>query len=609
MRKVKLIQHGIFVTLMLLSLTSTETLGQSKCISGDCQNGHGIMKFSKNSQFVGWFKNGLRDGYGYMKYNNGDTYVGEWSENLRHGHGVHNYYDHPVRTRFAGEWKNNNIEGYGTMHKKKGGFETGYWNKNQFSPIQESRQCMDGNCQNGWGAYIANDGGFYLGNFKNGKPHGQGTAIYKMGTKYKGSFVNGKREGQGTYYQLGGNKYVGGWKAGKKDGEGYMFSKGKLTAVVQFYRNTITKKTIPSVEQIQKIGKAKEDRTAPQITILSPKVKDRGVGIVSKAKKIRIHGTVRDLSGVRTIRVGGVKASILDKDDDSKLVSFEAYISLSKGQNQFWVEATDVRGNVGKVDFKVKHEPFDNGSSDEDKPDLIAVKDKYKKRKALVIGNNAYSNAPLVNPVNDANAVSARLVDFGFDVEVVLNGSLKKMERSIENFVASLDDETIGLFYYAGHGVQVDGSNYIIPVDAKIEKERDVKYESVNVQRFLENIGTAKNPLNIVILDACRDNPFAKNPDYAERGRGFNSNGLAPITHAPTGTFMAYSTSPGQTASDGEGSNGLYTEQLLKAFNNCKGLKLESFFKLVRAGVHKSSEGAQLPWDHSSILIDFYFDR
>jgi len=610
MRKLKLHPKGIIVTLMLLLLASSGVLAQkSDCISGDCQNGHGEMKFGENSSYIGWFKNGLRDGYGYMTYKNGDSYVGEWSENLRHGHGVHNYRKHATRQRYAGEWKNNNIEGYGTMHKLAGGFETGYWNKNQFSPIKESKTCMDGNCENGWGAFIAKDGGFYIGNFKNGLPHGQGTATYKMGTRYKGGFINGKREGTGTYYQLGGNKYVGGWKADKKHGEAHLFSKGTLIAVMNYYNNTPTKKKKPEEEDIQNIGKGAEDRTAPTITILAPMARQRGVGIVTKSKKIRVHGMVRDLSGVQTVRVGGLKASL--SETNGKSVNFEAYVTLSKGQNTFWVEATDIRGNVGKQDFEITHEPFDKGQAgDKNEPILMAVKDKYVVRKALVIGNSTYKDAPLRNPVNDAMAVSAKLKKFGFEVDVVLNANKEEMYNKIREFNDKLEvDSAVGLFYYAGHGLQVDGKNYIVPVDAVINKEYEVRHQAIDMQLVLDGFGHAANPLNIVILDACRDNPYAKKKTYSKKKRGGNSGGLAPITEAPTGTFMAYATSPGRLASDGEGGNGLYTTQLLNAFDNCKGLKLESFFKLVRTGVHNSSDGDQIPWDHSSVLIDFYFSR
>ncbi len=488
MRKKILKQKKITVTLMFLLLVFGCVFAQkSECVSGDCVNGHGEMRWSKKEIYIGWFKNGLREGYGYITYENGDSYIGEWSENLRHGHGVHTYNSHNSRIRYAGEWKNNNIEGYGTMHQRIGGFKTGYWNKNQFVPISKRKTCIEGDCENGWGAFIAQDGGFYVGEFKNSLPHGKGTIIYKMGTKYKGSFVEGKKEGFGVYYYLGGKKYEGGWKNDEKDGDGKFFSEGTLESIVVHRTSTIVKKEKPTWQDVQLVGKATDDKTAPTITILSPKAIRRGPVIVTKKKKLRVHGMAKDISGVKSIRVNGVEAALGEANGESR--TFEASFSLSEGQNEFWVEATDIKGNKVKIDFTVKlEEGEEEVIAGDDKIEAlpteagvvkrIAAKVSFsEKRMALVIGNSTYKISPLRNPVNDAVAMSDKLAALGFDVTVLLNADKNQMIKSVRAFGKELKSSgAVGLFYYAGHGLQIEGQNYLVPIGAKIEKELDVGY-------------------------------------------------------------------------------------------------------------------------------------
>jgi hypothetical protein len=216
-----------------------------------------------------------------------------------------------------------------------------------------------------------------------------------------------------------------------------------------------------------------------------------------------------------------------------------------------------------------------------------------------VIGNAAYDMAPLRNPVNDARAMAATLRTLGFEVTALENATLTDMKRAIDDFGDSLrSGGGVGLFYFSGHGIQINGRNFIIPVGVRVKGERDVEYESVDVGRVLGKMEDAGNRMNLVILDACRDNPFA---------RSFRSaaSGLATMD-AASGTFVAYATAPGRTADDGTGANGLYTEQLIR-YMRTPGLKVEDVFKRVRIDVEKSSAGKQVPWESSSLKGDFYF--
>lgn len=221
-------------------------------------------------------------------------------------------------------------------------------------------------------------------------------------------------------------------------------------------------------------------------------------------------------------------------------------------------------------------------------------------RIALVIGNSAYESSPLKNPANDARDVATALRGLGFDVALGVDWTKREMEDAIYAFGQKLKGGGVGLFYYAGHGMQVGGRNYLIPIGCRVEDERDVEFEAVDAARVLGKMDAAGNGLNLMILDACRNNPFA---------RSFRSQtlGLAQMD-APKGSYIAYATAPGSVASDGTGRNGIYTEALLKAMRK-PGLKVEEVFKLVRVEVSKATEGKQLPWDASSLVGDFYFDQ
>ncbi len=227
---------------------------------------------------------------------------------------------------------------------------------------------------------------------------------------------------------------------------------------------------------------------------------------------------------------------------------------------------------------------------------------KPQKRTALVIGNADYTVArKLVNSSNDATDMANSLRGLGFDVVSGVNLNLKQMNDKVREFGDKLKaNGGVGLFYYAGHGIQVSGRNYLIPVDAAIPREDEVDFNALNLDLILRKMGTANNGLNIVILDACRNNPFARS-----WSRGDDEGGLAQIS-APTGTFIAYATSPDKTASDGNGRNGLYTAELLKVMKQ-PNMKIEETFKEVRKAVSKSSGGKQIPWDSSSLSGDFYF--
>jgi len=222
----------------------------------------------------------------------------------------------------------------------------------------------------------------------------------------------------------------------------------------------------------------------------------------------------------------------------------------------------------------------------------------HERRVALVIGNSSYATAPLRNPVNDARDMARELSRLGFEVIHHEDLSNNAMKRAIRDFGQKIRGGGVGLFYYAGHAVQVKGVNYLVPVNAEVDSEEEVEYESVDVGFVLAQMENAGNGTNIVILDACRNNPFARKFRSAQRG-------LASVD-APSGTLIAYSTAPGSVASDGDNRNGLYTEELLRNIT-IPGLDIEDVFKRVRLRVREKTGGRQTPWESSSLTGDFYF--
>jgi hypothetical protein len=221
-------------------------------------------------------------------------------------------------------------------------------------------------------------------------------------------------------------------------------------------------------------------------------------------------------------------------------------------------------------------------------------------RLALVIGNGAYAGAPLPNPANDAHAMADTLKQLGFAVIELQNGNRAQMAEAITNIRESLrGKQAIGMLYYAGHGLQLDWRNYMVPVDAKLNSAADVAQQAVDVNSVIDAFKAAGNRMNILVMDACRDNPF---------GNIASGKGLAPMD-APTGTFLAYATAPGNVAEDGDvkSGNGLYTQFLLEELKK-PAARIEDVFKRVRLNVRKQSQGRQIPWESTSLEDDFVFN-
>jgi hypothetical protein len=245
-------------------------------------------------------------------------------------------------------------------------------------------------------------------------------------------------------------------------------------------------------------------------------------------------------------------------------------------------------------------------------PQLVAAAE--MRRMALLVGNADYYFAPLKNPLNDANDLGRQLDAIGFETTVLENPGYAQFRNAITTFYdrVSEDSNTLSVFYYAGHAVQMNNVNYLIAVDSKIVDQQTLIDGSISINDLLRDMQQTRNRQNLIILDACRDNPFkAIEPGDQSRGVAMPDDqvrelqqGLAPV-EAPAGTIIAYATAPGGVAKDGKGRNGTYTRYLLEHLTEQR--PVEEVFKRVRKDVMRASRGEQIPWEHSSLSKAVYF--
>jgi hypothetical protein len=304
-------------------------------------------------------------------------------------------------------------------------------------------------------------------------------------------------------------------------------------------------------------------------------------------ENINIEGLIKSPSGINSaiILVNGVpqvEENTLQPTAGSDM-NYHHSIILREGENSVYIIAAN---NAGRTQSE--------------KRTIIYNKTLAEKRLALVIGNSEYKNGTsLKNPVNDANLVEGTLKELGFDVLKCLNVGIDSMKKSIREFSRRMSSYNVALFYYAGHGLQVDGVNYLIPTDAKLENKDDCNWEAVAVETVTDEFRKHTTNTNIVILDACRNNPYkswVRGPE-----QGFKAMG--PIN----GTIISYATSEGATAADGTAANGLYTEELVKQMIIPQ--QIENVFKATRRHVMERSKNQQVPVEWNYLIGDFYFKK
>ncbi|WP_421827308.1 caspase family protein [Larkinella sp.] len=351
-----------------------------------------------------------------------------------------------------------------------------------------------------------------------------------------------------------------------------------------------------SGKQAAKPVLAVRDTVGPQIDVISPSLPEatRGMARLAKAKtgEVTIIGRVTDPSKVDRLTLNGQSVALDEKG------TFQPVVQLTdRGDYPILMEAYDAVGNVSRLEFTLTPQMAQR---------IAAAKSAVDKRLALVIGNGGYKGVPaLGNPVNDADAMASSLTSLGFRVIKCTNVDRIALISAINAFgeVLSKENYTVGMVYYAGHGVQRNGLNYLVPVE--VTKQSDVESECVGLQHILNKMEAANTRVNILVMDACRNDPFVKPVQQRDVG---NSGGPASIK-APTGTLIAFATAPGSTAADGTGKNGTYTESLLQHIQK-PNVSIESVFRLVRTDVMQKTNNEQIPWESTSLTGDeFYFRR
>lgn len=631
------------------------------------RNGYGYYRFSNKDEYIGDWKDNKRHGSGTYRYASKGMYrkyIGEWRNNKRDGIGIMIMYNGINK---LGNWKDNSF--LGKVNKGKMGCVSGDC-KNGFGTyvLKDGaiyRGQYKGGKRNGFGTYYYPKGGKFSGYQVDGKRNGIGVYFYPSGNRYIGDWSDELKEGEGILLSKGKIQQMGYWVGGKfmmaqevrKDilEKAGLLNVNMSSSILAMEDNNIKspdkvetlprekelpKENIPTTTPKEKVDKkpiekskdtkkntsknrnakantpkpatnkttikpnnqsSKTDVLGPTITLTKPYFKNPRQSITVDEGKIMVAGTAIDDGGVVSVRVNGIEAILVEGKGSKK--GFATEVKLREGTNIITVDAEDEYGNKQHRQYRVVYEVIEGFIDTKQSSSAKNSRVSDEKRTALVIGNGEYMLSPLRNAPNDAKSIAKSLEELGFDVILQTDLDQKEMKRAIRDFGTELKENGgVGLFYYAGHGLQVQGENYLLPVKADVEKELDIELESVRLQRILNELEWADNRMNIVVLDACRDNPY----NFI---RSLN-DGLAPINRSPNNTYIAYSTSPGKSAADGEGKHGLFTQELLDVLENSEnGVKLEDIFKRVRKAVREKSNGNQVPWDNSSIEGDFYFKR
>ena len=585
------------------------------------QEGLGAATFPSGDKHIGEYKNGTRYGQGTYFYNSndefkGDKHTGEYIEDVATGQGTYSFSDGRV---WLGEWKKYKLDGRAIKYSAEGVVvESGIYkdgvlvtsqyidpivfhriSRNKAAPLvtdndqgkAKSTACQgndDSRWHNCFGTLFFSKGDKYVGEFRNGQKNGLGTYYFLAddefkGDKYVGESKDGTFHGTGTYFYFSGDKHVGEYRDGKPNGHGtyYYMAENKNKG----------DKYVGEFIEGRKSGQGKYTFSDGSVWL--------GEWAEDKA-----NGRLIQYSANGTIEKSGIF-------QDNKLVTSQ-YIDSNSFNRIAKNKTTPVGPNADRQEMERKAAKLeeDRRRLEEEKRQIAIERQRIdsqkgqapiapdnRRRLALVIGNDNYSSLPnLSNAVNDSKAMSDALKQVNFEVYYYKNLSKRGMEEALHNFAKKLTKDDVGMFYFAGHGIQADNRNFLIPVGENVKKPSDVQFEGLDVNRVMASLQDSRNALNIVVLDACRSSLDV---------RGGLTRGLV-VTEAPQSSIVAYATSPGKTASDGDGGNSPFTKNLIRVMQR-KGLKIEDVFKEVRVAVSRETNGEQVPQEVSQLVSDFYF--
>jgi hypothetical protein len=508
-------------------------------------------------------------------------YEGEFQNDRPHGRGVGIFAD---GGRYVGELRNGSFHGQGTRTFPNGDRYVGEFKDNKY---------------NGQGTFTFANGSKYVGEFKDDKRDGQGTFTFGSGQfsgdKYVGEFKDDKRNGQGTYTFASGARLVGEWRDDLLNGQGIEYradgniirsgqwADGKLAQSFALDRgrfpfdHSLQSSTAPPVDP----GRAERERLAAEAEAAKRRQQELEQRLTAEARERERQAAEADTARRR-------------QQELEQRLTAEA-----RERERQAAEVEAVRRRQQELEAQLAALQSQSAS----RPPTQAAAVRNQRRVALVIGNAAYKSSPLENPVNDATDVDQTLRQLGFQTTLVRNATLGQMREATRRFAEQLQSADVALIYFAGHGIESNRKNYMIPVNADLKFEYELDDQAYNAGQWLEMLESIKSSnserVNIVILDACRNNSLI---GARSLGRGLGR------MDAPTGTFLAFSTAPGKVAADGARGqrNSPFTRHLLSVMQQ-PGLPIEEAFKEVRRNVSKETNGAQVPWESTSLTGFFTF--
>jgi hypothetical protein len=538
---------------------------------------------NKNSTYVGEWKNGRPHGFGIATETGKWKYVGDFRDGKRQGMGIATPYPYlekykSIGVGYVGEWKDNKWDGFGKYVYIDGASYVGQWINNN---------------QNGNGTLKYSDGKKYVGEWKNGLYHGQGILSYQDWTKSpeEGVWLENKlvKEQKILIADTKVPIKVELLPEKNESNIGFEYTRCRGRDITTWNNcvgaYTYSKETNPSTY----IGVWKNG--SPNGQGIMTRNHDLWCSKEALSGRKTYSDCIASYGGVTSVREGiWVDGSLsTSKNIDEKL-------------KQYLLTEIDFKEPISA---NISNPAITSNTTIQITPPISSLPVTSSvflpftgKRLALVIGNASYKVRPLLNPRNDADDVSRVLRSTGFEVIDLRDATLAQMRTSVRQFGERLMSNDVGLVYYSGHGIEVKGRNYFIPVNADIKASDEVADQALDVSLILAKMDTAKKGVNILIVDACRDDPF---------GRSFRSNsrGLATMD-APQGTLIAYATAPGSVAADGTGRNSPFTKHLVRAMQ-VPNTPIELMFKEVRRAVREETKNQQTPWENSSLIGNFYF--
>jgi len=514
-------------------------------------NGQGTYTFANGSIYVGEHKDGRRNGQFSVTFASGDKYVGGYKDDKIDGQGTYTFANGSI---YVGEFKDGKRNGQGTFTTAKGDKYVGEYKDDKLD---------------GQGTYTFASGNIYVGEHKDGKPNGHGTYTFANGNKYVGEHKDGKRNGQFTATFADGNKFVGEYKDDKRNGQGtFTFANGNKF-----------------------VGEYKDEKRNGQGTEYAANGSIINQGICADGNFVRTASVQQ-----ATVPNNEIEKLRAEAEESKRL------LALAEDQKRIQTQIAETRQR--ELEEQLKLAKIQNQVVPPTAMTTMA------NRKALVIGNDTYKSiTKLLNAREDAKAIASNLTAVGYKVTLHLDLNEKDMKTALRTFSSQVQGGDEVMFFYAGHGVQLGATNYLLPIDIGGESEAQVKDEAIQLQRGLDDMTEKKTKFTLAMIDACRDNPFKS------AGRNIGGRGMAPTT-AATGQMVVFSAGTGQQALDRLGNNdknknGVFTRTFLKEMQK-SGVSIDRIVKNVRnevAELAKTIGHEQVPAIYDQVLGDFYFKK